>query len=504
MSNTDAEQFREFLFKLKREDQRPSALSDLKNFLACKPAGEVVSTIRNVGISKIIHCLNVQDKNQVDLTCDVLKACFDKFEIGEVIRNYTSNIMYLLRHDKACVRRLAIDEVFKVVVTNPDLLPIQLYVDVYVAAAQTVKDSDVGVANKAVLVTSNLPHEIYPKVLEEMKIALQYNSNSKCNAYEVIINISIKSYELFKICTEFGYIDFMVSELESEDVLYVMNILELLSRLVVKVYGINYLVENKTLTKIADRIVELRTNSLRSLLIPGYMKFFGCIAHHYPKDIFEKYPVFLDLMFEGIESVDLNILPVALDTLGFIGTTMEGKLCLAAIGARYTKTLEKVSEMVRNSPTEIKVRALHCFTNLIAVENDSNNRNSPVDHRVTLLTREWFRSMSSHPSAMDMLYEICKNPFPEIKLAALSLLDAVCQHQWGEELVGRVGGFLEYLLDRSVDHTKEAKEVKYDIIRRLANSVAFDANLLTRLQTYVEQGPFYSETNLEVAMEGDE
>lgn len=54
-------------------------------------------------------------------------------------------------------------------------------------------DSDVGIANKAVLITSNLPVEVYSKVLEEMKISLECNSSSKCNAYEVFLYIFIFS-----------------------------------------------------------------------------------------------------------------------------------------------------------------------------------------------------------------------------------------------------------------------------------------------------------------------
>lgn len=70
-------------------------------------------------------------------------------------------------------------------------------------------------------------------------------------------------------------------------------------------------------------------------------------------------------------------------------------------------------------------------------------------------------------------------------------------------IVEIVSGFIEYLLDRSVDHTKSSKEAKYDIIKRLATSPAFDEALIMRLQAYVEQGPFYSDTRMEVAMEGD-
>lgn len=58
------------------------------------------------------------------------------------------------------------------------------------------------------------------------------------------------------------------------------------------------------------------------------------------------------------------------------------------------------------------------------------------------MTREWFRSLSQQPEPMEVLFDICKNPFPDIRLAGLKLLDAVCQHRWGEEMVAGVAGML--------------------------------------------------------------
>lgn len=68
---------------------------------------------------------------------------------------------------------------------------------------------------------------------------------------------------------ELGYIDFMVSELESNDMLFKLNILELLSRLAVKRHGINYLVNHGALQKITELIEDLPNNPLGTLLTPG-------------------------------------------------------------------------------------------------------------------------------------------------------------------------------------------------------------------------------------------
>lgn len=110
-------------------------------------------------------------------------------------------------------------------------------------------------------------------------------------------------------------------------------------------------------------------------------------------------------------------------------------------GGKYTDVLERVSDLVRSSPTETKIRALRCMASLIGYQDDPNApKTGPIDHRVTLMTREWFRMMSVKPEAMEALMGICKNPFPEIRTVAFTLLDAVVQHRWGEELVARTPG----------------------------------------------------------------
>lgn len=61
----------------------------------------------------------------------------------------------------------------------------------------------------------------------------------------------------------------MISELHTDDVLYQVNILELLSGFVVKPQGMNYLVKTGELQRILGYVTELQTNPLRGLLISG-------------------------------------------------------------------------------------------------------------------------------------------------------------------------------------------------------------------------------------------
>lgn len=86
----------------------------------------------------------------------------------------------------------------------------------------------------------------------------------------------------------------------------------------------------------------------------GYLKFFGAIAHNYPNEFFERHAVVLSCLFEAFDSRDSSLLPVALDTLGFIGSTIEGKLCLAALGKSMISTedlyiLYQINKKKKNS-----------------------------------------------------------------------------------------------------------------------------------------------------------
>lgn len=63
---------------------------------------------------------------------------------------------------------------------------------------------------------------------------------------------------------------------------------------------------------------------------------------------------------------------------------------------------------------------------------------------------------------------------------------------------------VEFLLDRSVEHEKESKHIKYDIISILSSTDIFDTSTLLRFKAYAKEGAFFVQGIAEVAVEGDE
>ena len=63
------------------------------------------------------------------------------------------------------------------------------------------------------------------------------------------------------------------------------------------------------------------------------MKFFGNIAHQQPKEICGKFQVFINMVFGLVDSEDISLRVIAIETLCFIGESSEGKLALEKQGS---------------------------------------------------------------------------------------------------------------------------------------------------------------------------
>lgn len=125
-----------------------------------------------------------------------------------------------------------------------------------------------------------------------------------------------------------------------------------------------------------------------------------------------------------------------------------------------------------------------------------------LDNKIELITEKWFAYLGDNPIGNVQKY--FENPFSEIRLAGFGVLKSIASQYWGQNLIKETPGLVEFLLDRTVEHIKECKEIKYEIVSVLAKSYVFESNVLARLQRFVKEGPFYQQGILEVAVEGND
>ena len=108
-------------------------------------------------------------------------------------------------------------------------------------------------------------------------------------------------------------------------------------------------------------------------------------------------------------------------------------------------------------------------------------------------------------SSMEYVVELARKPFEDVAKEAFHILVAASQYSWGLRKMLNVGGFFEYLLDRSTAGEKESKDRKYYLISSVCSQKEvvniIPPELLNQMRQYVKQGPYYVETTVEVALD---
>lgn len=156
--------------------------------------------------------------------------------------------------------------------------------------------------------------------------------------------------------------------------------------------------------------------------------------------------------------------------------------------------MNDIGKSIHNLPIPLQTRALNCLETLFQSSDDVPN------NIIDMITEIWFFRLTG-TNQLTFVQDFCRNPFPEIKIAALGLLRAICCYRWGQRALSETAGFIEYLLDRNVEFDKDAIHEKYNVIKTLADSSVFDAGTILQIRQYIKDGAFYVQGVMEVAVE---
>ncbi|XP_001605001.1 26S proteasome non-ATPase regulatory subunit 5 [Nasonia vitripennis] len=498
-----------FLTKLNRfgdlneVQAREEILTEIKIKFANLNANEAAEITRNLDLSRLFSQLTSNDRDFVEQICDALNAVLHASEPGQILWRYTPEIYKLLSHQLPAVKIFALDEIHRVA-SNPSTLPQLLTkVDLLNLVTDTLADEELSVAKRAMDVLKKIGQNtdglklIYSGVLLRSIAKLLATSDIvKFRVYEVVVDIAKNSKECLEASVRSGFLQSLISMLDSDDILLQLNALETLRELALSQEGLDYLEQQEVLQQLSEKIAKAHETPLSNLLIPGLMKFFGYVAQLCPNEIFSRYPVVISSLFEVIESDDQTILAIALDTLGYVSSTVKGKYALQELGNAMPSALKKIAEIIQKMPTELRLRGLNSLTRILYVEK------SEQDNRIVSLTKSWFDALCEEP--LKLIVSLCKQPFADIRQASLDVLVVVASQEWGQEYISTHPGLVEFLLDRNVESFKECRESKFAIVKALSESVPniFDAQTIQKFKKFVSDGPYYVDTITEIAFEG--
>ncbi|CAH0552701.1 unnamed protein product [Brassicogethes aeneus] len=487
--------------KLLNEELRITTLNEIKDHFTSVPQDEAARTANILQLPLVFDCLNNSNTEQVDLACEVLSLCMNNLNLGESTSKYGVSLERALTHPYASVKLMSLTEIERSLTAEQVINELCHRKTLVINIVRCLEGDDLAVVKKSstiltkiattemginLLVSSDILVVIYEVMTASEVIRLR--------VYELVVSISKESEENFIILQSTGLVNQILEELDNNDILLKMNILELLTQLGTSRHGYTYLESNGILNKMFLLFDENQDPVAVQLCEPGVLKFFGHIAHWRPIEVLSKYPKFFDRLFSNLETGNLTIVSVSLDTLGHIAELNEGKIALDSTGNKMKYAVKVIIKLLPSLPNDVRITALNCLEKLVKIGEYRNE--------ISSISRKWYNLFGDIP--MDLIVKYSKNPFPETRVAGLSILRAVCGHYWGHEDIRNTPGLIEFLLDRLVESVKECKEVKFEIIKILSTSEVFDQSIRTRLQTYVKEGPFYVYTVTEVAVEGND
>ncbi|KAG8010561.1 26S proteasome non-ATPase regulatory subunit 5 [Nibea albiflora] len=317
------------------------------------------------------------------------------------------------------------------------------------------------------------------------KQAIQCLSKLSHSKPWLVVEISSVSPISLGYCANSSLISQLIGELTGDDVLIRATAIEMVTTLAHSQHGRQYLAQQGIMDKISNMIRGADTDPFSSLYLPGLVKFFGNLAiMDSPQQVCETYPAFQNKVFEMALDPDPVMIGVALDTLGLLGSTVEGKQVLQKTGEKFKAVLLRMSQLASSGATEL--------------------RPEQQTEDLLALTESWFHLLSNQP--MDMIQNISSQPFPELHCGAMRIFTAIATQPWGQKLMISTPSFMEFVLDRSAGQTKEAKDAKFELVGSLVCS-STAAEILgsqhyIRLKTYLREGPYYVSAVASVSTEG--
>ncbi|XP_075026863.1 26S proteasome non-ATPase regulatory subunit 5 isoform X3 [Calonectris borealis] len=169
-------------------------------------------------------------------------------------------------------------------------------------------------------------------------------------------------------------------------------------------------------------------------------------------------------------------------------------------GSRFQNLLNRIGHQAKNAPTELRLRCLDAISSLLYLPPEQQTED------LLRMTESWFTSLSSQP--LELFRSISTQPFPDLHCGALRVFTAIANQPWAQKLMLNSPGFVEYIVDRSVEPDKSSKDAKYELVKALVNSKTiaeiFGNQYYLRLRAYLHEGPYYVKAVSTTAVEGAE
>ncbi|XP_071009589.1 26S proteasome non-ATPase regulatory subunit 5 [Oncorhynchus clarkii lewisi] len=481
-------------------------LQTLKTAVLSIPVSALRDTVSGLRLEVIFSLLNTNDREKIELCVDILGRILLALSPVHLAQNCRVELQAGLKHPDDTVKILALTQIGRMVLNHEAVTEIQNNQDILREVIHCIKGEKMTVAKEAIRALAKLSHSkagldalFRSDLLKDLKDVMATSDIVRYRVYELIVDISSVSPVSLGYCANSSFISQLLGELTGDDVLVRATAIEMVTTLSHSQHGRQYLAQQGIMDKISNMITGAKSDPFSSFYLPGLVKFFGNLAiMDSPQHVCETYPAFQNKVFEMAIDPDPVMTGVALDTLGVLGSTVEGKQVLQKTGEKFNAVLKRMSKLASGGATELRVRCLEAISLLITLQAEQQTED------LLVLTESWFHLLSNQP--MEMIRNISTQPFPELHCSALRIFTAIAPQPWGQRLMIGTPGFVEFIVDRSTGPTKEAKDAKFELVGALVSS-STAADILgsqhyLRLRSYLREGAYYVTAVATVTTEG--
>ncbi|XP_044517440.1 26S proteasome non-ATPase regulatory subunit 5 isoform X1 [Gracilinanus agilis] len=483
-------------------------LRALQAALQSVPLSSLREQAAELRLGPLFSLLNANHREQTTLCVSILERFLQAMEPVYVARNLRDELHRGLSHPDDAVVILTLAQVGRIVenseavteiLNSPELLKDIIYC--IGGEKLSIAKAAIKSLSRIALTQAGLESLFGSSLLDDLKNVMKTSDIVRYRVYELIVEISSVSPESLKYCTDSGLVTQLIRELTGDDVLVRATCIEMVTSLAHTHHGRQYLAQEGVIDQISNIIVGADLDPFSSFYLPGFVKFFGNLAIvDSPQQICERYPIFVEKVFEMAEGQDPTMIGVAVDTLGILGSNVEGKQVLQKTGSRFEHLLKRIGHQAKNASTELKIRCLDAISSLLHLPHDQQTED------LLRMTECWFSSLTRDP--LEHFRGISTQPFSELHCAALKVFTAIANQPWAQKLMLNSPGFVEYVMDRSVERDKASKDAKYELVKALANSKTiaeiFGNQYYLRLRAYLSEGPYFVKSVSTTAVEGAE
>uniref|UniRef100_H3B3A1 26S proteasome non-ATPase regulatory subunit 5 n=1 Tax=Latimeria chalumnae TaxID=7897 RepID=H3B3A1_LATCH len=484
-------------------------LNSLKTAVLAVPLSTLKERTPGLRLGVLFSLLNTNDREQINLCVSILDRFLQALEPMYLAQNFREELQRGLFHPDDSVKTLAISQVGRIVDNSEAMTAVLNNPEFLRQIIQCIGDEKISVAKEAIKSLSKIAQTkaglevlFMSNLLQDLKDVMAKSDIIRYRVYELIVEISSMSPISLGYCINSGVLSQLIGELTGDDILVRKTKTD-------EQYSILYTGQQSLSQKgiftscfhILGGAVLSPPPLIFNFYIPSLVKFFGNLAVvDSPQYICEQYPAFVEKVFEMAEGQDQTMIGVALDTLGVLGSNIEGKQVLQKTGGKFQSVLKKMGHVAKSAPTDLRLRSLDAIASILSLLPDQQTED------LLGMTESWFNSLSSKP--MELFQSISTQPFPELHCSALKVFIAIASQTWGQKLMINTPGFVEYVVDRSVDPDKDSKDAKFELVKTLVNSKTiaevFGNQHYLRLRSYLREGPYYIKAVSTVAVEGAE